>query len=80
MLAVSFFADVKSTTLPGQKITVQNPWASRKDISTRCQLTPGQTLLLAQLPPNDDERKTGFLRFAIRAEWFSDEAPAEFIK
>src|SRR4029079_19334847 len=42
MLGVSFIEEVKTTKLPGQEITVQNPRASRKDISTRCQLAPGQ--------------------------------------
>jgi beta-lactamase regulating signal transducer with metallopeptidase domain len=80
MLAVSFIDDVKTTKLPGQEITVQNPRASRKEISTRCQLAPGQTLLLAQLPPNGDDKKVGFLCFAISASWFPDEAPATFVK
>ena len=71
MLAVSFIEEVKTTKLPGQEITVQNPRASRKQISARCQLAPGQTLLLAQLPPNDDEKKTGFLCFAITCRMVS---------
>jgi hypothetical protein len=80
MLAVSFIEDVKTTKLPGQEITVQNPRASRKQISARCQLAPGQALLLAQVPPNSDEKKTGFLCFAISANWFPDEAPANLVK
>jgi hypothetical protein len=60
MLAVSFIEDVTTTELPGQEITVQNPRALRKQISARGQLAPGQTLLLAQLPPNSDQKKKAF--------------------
>jgi hypothetical protein len=80
MLAVSFIEDVTTTELPGQEITVQNPRALRKQISARGQLAPGQTLLLAQLPPNSDQKKNGFLCFAIGASWFPDKNPEAFVK
>jgi hypothetical protein len=71
-LTVSHIDRVSETKLPGMEITVQNPRVSRRTISVKCRVTPGETLLIAPLTEDGARDTAGVTFYAVTAEWFPD--------
>jgi hypothetical protein len=68
-LTVSHIDGVSEIKLPGKDVTIQNPCASRQSISARCQITPGQTLLIAPIDSKQDGEDANAVIYAITAKW-----------
>jgi hypothetical protein len=71
-LTISHIESVSEIKLPGKDVTVQNPRASRKTISARCQIAPGQTLLVAPIRGKSVDDAAVAVIYAITAKWFPD--------
>ena len=71
-LTMAYIDGTREVKLPKQEVVVQAPRISRKSIAARCQLAPGETLLIAQVSGHPKGEHQEYLVCAITANWFMD--------